>query len=237
MFTSFSCWCFDFDGTLVDQWPRYQAVHISVIEEMGGQPVNNYLAKRRSGRTEFEVFNETGLPLAQFQAYFSAREKKLEDPQFLDLDRVFPAAHNLLSFLRSTGAKTWVLTYRSNYELLSQQIIDFKLNKFVDKWQCAKQSLSIDIDASTTPSQETAIAAAASKKEILWGLRQRWPTVMIGDSRIDIEAARQAGIQSIAIPTGLYDRQCLLQASPDYLFNSLEELLSALTDEKSPLGG
>jgi HAD superfamily hydrolase (TIGR01549 family) len=51
-------------------------------------------------------------------------------------------------------------------------------------------------------------------------------TVYVGDSLIDVEAAKAAGIRCIALATGLYDKASLAQSHPDYLIDKIEELES-----------
>lgn len=49
-------------------------------------------------------------------------------------------------------------------------------------------------------------------------------TILIGDGIMDIMAARAAGIQSVAVATGPFAANRLLQAEPDYLLGSINDL-------------
>jgi len=49
-------------------------------------------------------------------------------------------------------------------------------------------------------------------------------SLYVGDSTIDIEAARFANMKCAAVATGLYKIDALRKFSPDYAINSLEEL-------------
>jgi HAD superfamily hydrolase (TIGR01509 family) len=49
-------------------------------------------------------------------------------------------------------------------------------------------------------------------------------TVLIGDGVMDILAARAAGIQSVAVATGPFATGRLLEAEPDYLLGSINDL-------------
>jgi HAD superfamily hydrolase (TIGR01509 family) len=49
-------------------------------------------------------------------------------------------------------------------------------------------------------------------------------TLYVGDSTIDIEAARSAKMKCAAVSTGLFKIDALRKLSPDYAINSLEEL-------------
>lgn len=50
------------------------------------------------------------------------------------------------------------------------------------------------------------------------------PMVLIGDSTVDIQTARNAGIYSIAVDYGYSDKDKLVTAKPDYLISSLLDL-------------
>jgi HAD superfamily hydrolase (TIGR01509 family) len=49
-------------------------------------------------------------------------------------------------------------------------------------------------------------------------------SLYVGDSVIDIEAARLASMKCASVSTGLYKADVLRESSPDYLLNSIEEL-------------
>jgi phosphoglycolate phosphatase len=49
-------------------------------------------------------------------------------------------------------------------------------------------------------------------------------TLMVGDSLLDIEAGKRAGVLTCAVTYGLTDRHTLQQAKPDYLIDDIAEL-------------
>ena len=48
--------------------------------------------------------------------------------------------------------------------------------------------------------------------------------ILVGDSIIDIMAAKAAGLPSAGVPTGPFSGERLLQTEPDYLLNSVNDL-------------
>lgn len=58
--------------------------------------------------------------------------------------------------------------------------------------------------------------------------------VMVGDTRWDIEAAANAGVETICVITGGWSRQELLEAGAAAVFESVDELRERLGD--TPLG-
>jgi phosphoglycolate phosphatase len=51
------------------------------------------------------------------------------------------------------------------------------------------------------------------------------PCVMVGDSRVDVEAGRALGVPCLAFRDRIGDQALLLKAAPDLLLNSFAELL------------
>jgi HAD superfamily hydrolase (TIGR01509 family) len=49
-------------------------------------------------------------------------------------------------------------------------------------------------------------------------------SILVGDGIIDIAAARVAGITSVAVPTGPFPSERLIQAQPDFLLGSINDL-------------
>ncbi len=54
--------------------------------------------------------------------------------------------------------------------------------------------------------------------------------VMIGDSTFDCEAARRAGVETVAVLTGGFSREELREAGASAVFGSIEELLESLDE-------
>lgn len=49
-------------------------------------------------------------------------------------------------------------------------------------------------------------------------------SILVGDGVMDIMAAREAGLPSVAVATGPFTKERLLQAEPDYLLGSVNDL-------------
>ena len=52
--------------------------------------------------------------------------------------------------------------------------------------------------------------------------------MLVGDGLMDIRAAKAAGLSSVAVSTGPFPRERLLEAQPDYLLNSINDLPTLL---------
>lgn len=56
-------------------------------------------------------------------------------------------------------------------------------------------------------------------------------TLMVGDTAFDMEMARNAGVASVAVTTGVHDRQRLLEFDPLVLLDSIAELPAWLSTQ------
>ena len=48
--------------------------------------------------------------------------------------------------------------------------------------------------------------------------------ILVGDGVVDISAARAAGVRSVAVTTGPFPIERILNAQPDYLLTSVNDL-------------
>jgi HAD superfamily hydrolase (TIGR01509 family) len=49
-------------------------------------------------------------------------------------------------------------------------------------------------------------------------------SIFVGDSVIDIQASKKAGVKCVAVATGLYQAEALMAQNPDYLIHKIEDL-------------
>lgn len=227
MIPHFQMWCFDLDGTLIDQSARYIAVHEDLIKELGGQPASQYIEKRRSGISEVELFKSAGVSLNKLQHYDYRREQLLESWPYLHLDTLFPGVIQILTRLKAVNSKTWIITHRGYSKILAEQLDTLGLTKLITGWDNTKTEPNGSI---IEMSDEGRNIAANEKGKLLSEFKKRFTTIMVGDSPSDIKAANLAQVPSIAIPTGLYSISSLRMEKPSYIYNSLEELNLSLFD-------
>lgn len=94
-----------------------------------------------------------------------------------------------------------------------------------------------DLLAGATSSAD--VERAKPEPDIICAARETVPdverSVMVGDSTWDCEAARRAGVDSVALLTGGFSEQELRDAGAAAVFESIEELLDHL--EETPLAG
>lgn len=119
---------FDFDGTLVDLWPRYHAVFCELV----GKNISFDLYKsiKKKYKRDEEVARVLNISLPE--KYFSKKETLLEDIDFLKLDKLYFKGeewknimgknHIILTKRRSRENFEWELDYlgvESRFELIT----------------------------------------------------------------------------------------------------------------------
>ena len=120
-----------------------------------------------------------------------------------------PHVKEVLHILKAQGMKIGVATGR--------------MSKGTSKWRDLK-NLGIDllIDAVVTGGETKPKPDPASLLKCSQDLGIPLPEcIFVGDSRADIIAGKSAGIQVIAVSTGVASRDQLAQEMPDYMIDSL----------------
>jgi len=149
--------------------------------------------------------------------------REAEKPLYRDMiDEVEPleGAHDLLVALRERGNRV-VLASSAKREELDHYLDLLDARELAHDW-----TDSADVEA-TKPEPDLVVAAI----ERAGG----GPAVMVGDSTWDCEAARRAGIETLAVLTGGFSEQELRDAGATHVFPSIVDLAARL--EETPLAG
>jgi HAD superfamily hydrolase (TIGR01509 family) len=128
-------------------------------------------------------------------------------------------ARELLQDLRDRGRQV-VLASSAKEDEVDHYLDLLDARSLADGWTTAADVKS------TKPDPDLVLAAL----EKLDGV----PGIMIGDSTWDCEAAKRAGIESIAVLTGGFSEEELRAAGASDVFRSIDELRTRLSD--TPLG-
>jgi HAD superfamily hydrolase (TIGR01509 family) len=118
---------------------------------------------------------------------------------------------------------------RGHAVVLASSAKEDEVERYVDMLEARDRAdgwtTSADVEA--TKPEPDLVAAAVEKAG-------GGPAVMVGDSTFDCEAARRAGIETVAVLTGGFSEQELLDAGAVQVFDSIEALRRGL--ESTPLG-
>jgi HAD superfamily hydrolase (TIGR01509 family) len=134
--------------------------------------------------------------------------------------RQLPDARRLIETLKERGHKV-VLASSAKQEEIEHYIDLLDARELADDW-----TSSADVEK-TKPNPDLVQAA---RDKVGGG-----DAVMIGDSIWDVEAADRVGVPTIAVRTGGFGHEELVQAGAACVFESIRELLDSLED--TPLAG
>ena len=214
---------FDLDGPLLDVSARYVALHHAVLSDLGlrGLPGPTYWQRKRSRCTEESILAEVGVT-AHIDAYVSRRLELIETSEYLVHDRPWPWARAILTRLATAGPLVLV-TARANRPLLLEQLDRLDLASFFHEVLSTPAGLRVD-------EQKAALIrdylARHGHGEDPAGSKTRPRAWIVGDTEADIGAGRLTGLRTVAVLSGIRDREFLLRAEPDYLLNDIRELPS-----------
>jgi phosphoglycolate phosphatase len=207
---------FDVDGTLVDSMEAYHRV-----AELAAAPYGIFIpreAVRRALNTD-QPFWDLALPAdLPDRAVLMSRLKEDAARQWQEAlrayGRLFPQLREILETLRRRGARLGIVTGSRSSSL---QLLD-------------ESGLSNLFDAVITGQD---VHRRKPDPEGLYLCAERLgiapsEAVYVGDTPIDIQASRAAGMASVAVLSGAGDSALLSAAGPDWIIYSLGELSGIL---------
>ena len=206
---------FDLDGTLIDSLVAYRMAFNKTVKRYNLEPIdireltdflNQFLSLEEVLKKLYPTLNHEDIQkfMLEMKNEFVALSK--------DYITLKPHAREVLFSLKDQGMKIGIATGRmSKGDGKWRELKNLKIDGFVDTVVTAGE---------TKPKPDPASLIGCVKK---LGLSMD-ECVFVGDSRADVIAGRSAGIQIIAVPTGVASRDQLLEEMPNYLLDSLSEL-------------
>jgi len=203
-----SCIFFDLDGTLLDAKERLYRLFSYLVPENTLNFNDYWTLKREQKEHHFilkEYYNYSNEAIAGFEQKWLS---EIEQPQWLQYDKPFDWAADLLSYLHPNYL-LYVVTARQSEEALKKQLSQFEWNKLLADILVTKQQVE----------KYDLINSLSMNKEKSW---------MIGDTGKDIQAGQKVGIKTAGVLTGFKNRESLQKYNPDIIVESANELLSVL---------
>jgi pyrophosphatase PpaX len=212
---------FDFDGTLVDTTEMiYQGLRHATTTVLG-----------RDDFSREQLLANVGQPLPRQMELIDAekaelllesyRAHHLENHDALIAE--FPGIDDALNRLRTAGVTVAVVTSkrRASVEMALERFpgLDLVVDRFV----------TLEDTREHKPDPEPLLRGLE-----LVGDVPREEAVYVGDSPFDVQAAKAAGLTSVAVSWGAFSEDTLRKADPDYLvpdIGAVVDLLLKLKDE------
>jgi len=202
---------FDLDGTLMESSETIYKTTMKTFEHFG-QKV--HLPKeeldKRIGEHFQTIFDEMNIRVDDVEEFIAVYKTLYFD--FIDTTKLYPGAEEILFSLKEKGKKIALLTTKGQ-EQAENILHHFKLEKYFDEIMGRRNGLG----HKPSPAPLLHICSTLSV------LPAR--TVMVGDSEVDIQCGKNAGTKTCAVTYGYRSKTVLENEKPDYLADTLFQLL------------
>ncbi|HEY6580743.1 MAG TPA: HAD hydrolase-like protein [Rubrobacter sp.] len=206
---------FDFDGTLVDttemihQGMRHAASTVLSREDIPRETLLANVGQPLPRQMELIDAEKAELLL---EAYRQHHEENHDA-----LIREFPGIEESLGRLRSAGIKVAVVTSKR------QISVEMALKNFPDLRNVVDRFVTMEDTKEHKPHPEPLLRGL----ELLGGVPKE-EAAYVGDSPFDVEAAKAAGLTSVAVSWGAFSEDRLREADPDHLVPDIEAAVEVL---------
>lgn len=202
---------FDLDGTLIDS---YQAIYLGfhyTYSEMGLPPLSYEQVGRAVGRGLAHTFQEL-LGKERVPQALALFRKKYEEV-FRTHTHLLPDVREVVGGLQGRGIQLAVATNKLGR--FSRAILEhFGMEKMF-------ALILGDGDVSQNKPDPAMLYLAMDRMGVV-----KEETIFVGDSVIDVQTGKNAGIRIFAVPTGVTSREDLIKARPTVIMSRLLDLLS-----------
>lgn len=209
----------DLDGTLISTRARHYAVYAEIMARWKAAPrsIGAYWKYRVSGASNRDLLRSSGFPENKLGEADRLWNALIEAEAMLALDSVIPGAKSWLARAASRATLA-LITLRSNIHAAHDQLQRLGLAPYFRRIviipHCAK------------PAHAKADAATA--------LGERDIFAWIGDTEVDIEAARSVGAAALAVESGMRRRDFLRDYGASAVYESVARVPQARLGRHEP---
>ena len=206
---------FDFDGTLVDTTEMiYQGLRHATTSVLG-----------REDFTREQLLANVGQPLPRQMEVLDAEKAELllesyrahHEEHHDALIAEFPGIDDALYRLRAAGVKVAVVTSKR------RRSVEMALEKFPGLDLVVDRFVTLEDTKEHKPHPEPLLRGLE-----LMGDVPREQAVYVGDSPFDVQAAKAAGLRSVAVSWGAFSEETLRKAEPDHLVPDIDSAVDVL---------
>lgn len=209
----------DVDGTLIDSNDAHARAWKDALQEFGFEVPYEKIRECIGMGGDHLLPEVAGLDKeSKLGSQIDEKRGEIFHQKYLPQLKAFPATKELLETFKAQGLKLAIATSASKDDLkalLKQAQLENIVDEKTDSSDAENSKPDPDII-------ESAIEKIGLKPQSLY---------MLGDTPYDLEAAKKAGVKSIAFTCGGWDRENLKQA--DFIFEGPEEMLQVLKENPS----
>jgi pyrophosphatase PpaX len=207
---------FDFDGTLVDTTEMiHQSMRHATSSVLGREDISRETLLANVGQPlprQMELI-DTEYADQLLDAYRSHHERHHDA-----LIQEFPGVEESLDRLGSAGIKVAVVTSKRRVSVEMALEIFPGLRNVVDRF------VTLEDTAHHKPHPEPLLRALK-----LLGSIPKERAAYVGDSPFDVEAAKAAGLTSVAVSWGAFSEDALRAAEPDHLVSDIRSAVDVIS--------
>ncbi len=194
----------DLDGPLLDGMQRHYRCYSDILKERGFKaiPVEMYWEMKRN-RVNRRIFLEYSDAESLYDEFLITWIDRIEKREYLELDRLQHNVANILTHWKKRELRLIMATLRNNPENLTWQLDMLNLRRFFD-------------DIVVVGSENDGAYKASRVKAKLMG-QSIDNAVWVGDTEVDVTAARELGVKVCVLTCGLRTKEYLTSLSPDYI--------------------
>lgn len=194
--------CFDLDGTLLNSKERLYRLFVFLVPELDIS-FDQYWIYKRSKISNLEIIKKYGLPIDS-SIFETSWMNLIESEKYLNYDFLFEGVTALLNELRNKF-DLFLITDRQSVTNTISQIK--KLNIF-------------------HMFREIFITEQKKKKQELLTQKKIFTNndLLVGDTGVDILAAKELGMKSLAVCSGFRSEEVLAEYKPDYIYPGVSSI-------------
>jgi HAD superfamily hydrolase (TIGR01509 family) len=205
---------FDWDGVLIDSLGASYNVYNRIFAKIGAKQLTKDEFLKLQSPNWYEFYQRIGLPERFWKA--------VDDDWLRFYEEEKPGLHadalRCLTTLKERGFRL-ALVSNGSKDRINEELDRFKIRPLFDS-----------LEFGVKKEQLKPSPYMLEKTLTLFGMKPL-DTVYIGDSPADIQAAKNAGVPSIALARGPIQIERLSAEKPDHIFGGLDETTSFLTSE------
>lgn len=206
----------DLDGPILDIRQKCWKVHNKVVDEMGGKIFANsqyYWKQKQKSISKKVILKECAIDPELARKYLDRYIALIETEKYLSYDKIIEGTLDILEQMSKSHTLVLV-TGRRNRITARKQIRKLDLDRYFS-----------DLLISGSPNGgET--ADQAKRKKILEEAKEsgKLGGLMVGDSEVEILAAKALNLPSVAVLGGIRSRSYFKRHEPNFMISHLSEL-------------
>lgn len=205
---------FDWDGVIIDSLEASYRVYNKIFAHMGTRQLTKGEFLELQSPNWYEFYQSVGVPQKLWKEADAEWAKLYE----IERPRLHRDAVGCLKTLRGAGLKIALVSNGSRARV-EEELSKFQLRSYFDSTTFGAKKE--ELKPSPFMLQRTLRTLKMLPAD----------SVYVGDSPADVQAAKNAGVPSIALARGPIQEERLRAERPDYIFGGLDQVAGFLVDE------